>query len=65
MKTLNISQYYGAISVRLFDTELQKNVAKIETPDLMEYLNKKIENGQYKVAEKGKGNTLAVLTFNE
>ena len=62
---LTLSQYSGNIYCRLYDKKLGKNVAKIETHDLMDYLNSKIQKKQFKIAEKGKGNILAVLTLTK
>jgi hypothetical protein len=58
---ITFSQYYGVISVRLYDEEKKVNVAKIELGDLIGYLQKKIDKGQYKMEKKGKGNCLSVL----
>ena len=58
---MTISQYYGNIYVRLWDKTLKKNVAKIETQDLMAYLQNKIDKKRYTIKKEGVGNTLAVL----
>ena len=58
---ITISQYYGNIYVRLFDEKLQKNVAKLDTADLMAYLQNKIDKKKYTIKKEGSGNTLAVL----
>lgn len=60
-KQVHISQYWGRIDVRLYDTKLRKNVAKIEIDHLLDFLNKKISKKQYKTISKGKGNALTVI----
>lgn len=67
MNTNNIevvlSQYYGNIYVRLYDTKLKKNVAKLEPSALIDYLNAKIKGGKFEIVSEGKGNTLTVIKF--
>lgn len=58
MREIRLNQYYGRIDVRVYDTELKKNVAKIETENLEEFLTKKFANNKL---EKTKGNTLPVI----
>lgn len=60
MKQITINQYYGRVDVRLYDTVKKKNIAKIDTGNLAEYLTKKVANIPL---EKTKGNTLPVITL--
>ena len=58
---MTISQYYGNISVRLYDIAKKKNVAKIEVEAVMKLLQDKIDNKEYDIVESGKGNTLDTI----
>lgn len=57
------SQYYGAISVKLYDEKLKKNVAKIELHDLENYIQNKIDNKKFQIIQPAKGNSLAVASL--
>ena len=61
---LVISSYYGNISFRLYDGEKRKNVAKLETKDMYEMINKMVKKGLFEV-EEFKGNALPVVTLKQ
>ena len=55
MHKVHITQYAGSISLRVYDTELNKNIGKIDLLHVLDFL----ENNIKKVSE-GKGNTLPI-----
>ena len=57
------NQYYGVISVRLYNEDTKKNVAKIELHDLENYVQKKIDSKKFQIIQPAKGNSLAVATL--
>lgn len=47
MKKTLLSQYYGVISCGIYDDELKKKIAKVEINSLVDFLDKKLERGEY------------------
>lgn len=63
MKKILISTYFGNIAVRVYDTELKKNVGKIEVWDIVNYLEERLAKGKLKEVEKGKGKGNALSIY--
>lgn len=61
MKKITFNQYFGKISVRVFDTKLKKNIAAIDLFELEKYLTAKLKSGEFPIPPKPKGNTLPVI----